>query len=197
MLSVMWISGSVVWLSGGDKNQHTQRVNCFIITYHDSCMCHYVYWTFSKKEQNKNYRIKCYSLESTWNISHPDSPVCGYEPDSHIFPVGILQHQTKRLQWSLCELLSLIVHSVMLLTFTALHSFSLKFHAIMWLKFKAVHLWRWYRHTGFSVIKVLCSTPLTPLASTLVYKNLAVPIVIQLSHVYTFTTRKFSILSSL
>ena len=39
-------------------------------------------------------------------VSFPqiDSAMRCYECDTHICPVGLLQHQTERLQWCLCEL---------------------------------------------------------------------------------------------
>ena len=37
------------------------------------------------------------------NIGNTDSSVCWYECDSHLFPPGLLQYQTERFQWCLCE----------------------------------------------------------------------------------------------
>ena len=91
LLSVLWISGAVVWLTGGLNHYHQLRVGCFAI----NCMT-----VVSGPPTLVLLREMSFSLSKT------DSSVCCNECDPHLCPPGLFQHQTERFHWCLCKLLA-------------------------------------------------------------------------------------------
>ena len=94
LLSLLWISGSVVWLRGGDRGPNHPRAGCFtvnLMTVVSVMFCDVVFFlTVSIKK-------------TTLLLVLADSSVCGNECNPNLCSTGILQYQTERLQWCLCK----------------------------------------------------------------------------------------------
>ena len=77
LLSLLWISGSIVWLEGGAGGQSHSRVGCFTITL-------------------MTVVAKVWCPPTNVNgTKFPDSSVRGHECDPHLCSTGILQHQAE------------------------------------------------------------------------------------------------------
>ena len=119
LLSVLWISGALVWLTGDGLRHHGHlRVGCFFlnllttVSYHTSvsikevanmCCCVLevtLFWCTVRDTLLSIFRsrdvLPAFIFQSSNIILCTDSSVYWYECDSHLFPPGLLQYQTER-----------------------------------------------------------------------------------------------------
>ena len=93
LLSVLWISGALVWLTGDGLRHHGHlRVGCFSINILTVVSCFFclvsiytIVVVFCSQREN-------FAFETLYI----GFPVCYNECDSHLFPPGLLQYQTER-----------------------------------------------------------------------------------------------------
>jgi hypothetical protein len=85
LLSVLWISGSLVWLRGGLHHLDDLRASCFSITL-------LTVVSIRKKDSFWDTSVVMQTLSITF-LQSVDTTVRSDEPNSHICSIGIFQYQ--------------------------------------------------------------------------------------------------------